>query len=267
VEAARGANCLVYPGFGSTSYSRGLLYDFSWVYEDGKTYAPSVNSGGMRSLDQFRATAANWHAWGAAGGSCFNMYMWEPRFQEFFTKAISILSDPVQALAGPRHYVYLPVWKNSSLPEHHGNRAPTGRYNAQVLAFSPETAGTRQVFNFRMADGRNGEKLEGVLRFRIYDAAPGDDFAVDINGVPVHSSKLSIKHLPQGEPFEKPKGEVFLPGKALFVWPPHLRSEIALEDCPTFKGDNELGLRLKTLAHQSSRGKNPTMEALEVRVK
>lgn len=257
VQAVDGTGCLVYPGFGSTQYSFGFLYND----REGKNQPVE-----MRSLDQFRATAANWYAWGAAGGSCFNMYLWEPERQEFYAKSIEILSDPRRASAGPRHYVYLPVRKNSSLPEHHGNRAPTGIYNAQMLVFSPETAGNRQVFNFRMADGRNGEKLDGILRFRVYDAVPGDGFAVDINGVPIHSTRLRIEHLPQGDAFEKPEEPVYLPGEP-FMWPPHLRFEIALEDCPPFRGDNELGLRLKTLAQQPGREKNPLMEALEVRVK
>jgi len=181
----------------------------------------------------------------------------------YITAAIGILSDPRQALAGPRRYVYLPVWQSASLPEHHGHRAPTGRYTAQRLVFSPETAGYRQAFHFRMADGRRGEKLEGVLRFRLYAALSTDGFAVDINGVPVHSSRLRITHLPQGEPFDTPRDGLCLPG-AGFIWPPHLRVEIALADCPAFRGDNELGIRLKGLS--PARTANPVMEALEVLV-
>jgi hypothetical protein len=259
VEAVRGTGSLVYPGFGTTKYSMCSLYSAD------KTPLPAErsNAEGMRSLDQFRATAANWYAWGASGGSSFNMYMWLPEFQPFFTEAIAILADSCRALAGPRHYVYVPVWKGASLPEHCGNVGPTGRYNAQMLVFSPETAGTRQVFRFRMADGRHGEKLDGILRFRIYDAVVGDEFAVDLNGVVLHSSALRIVHLPQGEPFAKPEGALCLPGES-FDWPPHLRFEIALADCPPFRGDNELGIRLRK--RQPNRGANPVMEALEVRV-
>ena len=79
------------------------------------------------------------------------------------------MSDPQKALAGPRHYVYLPVWK-----DHMDGVGPTGRHNAQSLTFTAETVGQRQAFTFRMADGRNGEKLQGVLRLRIYDATPED---------------------------------------------------------------------------------------------
>jgi hypothetical protein len=260
VAATAGTGCLVYPAFGSTKYS------FSPVYAADTTgLSPEQeNAGGMCSLDEFRATAANWYAWGAAGGSCFNMYMWQPAFQEFFTAAIGILSDPQKALAGPRHYVYLPVWQNASLPEHHGHRAPTGRHNAQRLVFSPETAGYRQAFCFRMADGRHGEKLDGVLRFRLYGALPADGFAVDINGVPVRSSQLRVMHLPEGEPFDTPQEGLRLPG-ACFTWPPHLRCEIALADCPAFRGDNELGIRLKGLS--PDRPANPVLEALEVLVR
>ena len=36
------------------------------------------------------------------------MYLWKDQDQEFSAHAIAILSDPRKALAGPRHYVYLP---------------------------------------------------------------------------------------------------------------------------------------------------------------
>jgi len=50
------------------------MYDDNNLYE-GKDNHRALS---MRSLSQFRAAACNWYAWGARGGSCFNMYLWQP---------------------------------------------------------------------------------------------------------------------------------------------------------------------------------------------
>jgi len=242
VAAVAGTECLVYPGFGSPKYS----------------FDPRYGAVRMRSLAQFRAAAHNFYAWGADGGSCFNMYLWDPAQQEFHAQAIALLSDPRKALAGPRHYVYLPVWKG-----HGGGVGPTGRLNAQSLTFGQDAVGQRQAFSFRLADGRRGEKIRGLLRFRIYDATPEDEFAIDLNGVPLAAEKLDVQDQPEGEVLEEPEGPVYLPGEA-FTWPANRRFEIALEDCPAFRGDNELGITL--VQKRPGAAQDPVMEALEVRV-
>jgi hypothetical protein len=249
VKAAEGTPCLVYPGFGSTKYSFGYVE----VGYDDRTDGDKVVM--MRSLDQYRATAANWFAWGAAGGSSFNMYLWPQEQQEFYTQAIGILSAAQKALAGRRYYLYLPTWKDG------GN--PTGVPNRQRLTFGPDTLGKRQVFTFRMADGKNGSRLQGTLRFRIYGATAADEFTVDLNGTAIAREKLSITPQPQGEAFEKPEEPLRLPGGS-FVWPANLCFAVALADCPPFRGDNELGITL--VKRDPAAGKAPAMEALEVRV-
>ena len=237
VRAVEGAECLVYPGFGQPKYSYSARYPFP-----------------MGSLDEFRALACNIYAWGGTGASCFNMYLWKPEEQEFRARAIAILSDPGQALSGPRHYLYLPLG---------GGVGPTGTSHEKILTFGADSVGRRQVFAFRMADGKNGENLQGALRFRVYNASPRDEFAIDLNGEAIARDKLRIEQQPQGETSEGPDGPVTLPG-ASFTWPANLRFEVALEDCPAFRGDNELGI---TLAKRSSAAeKDPVMEALEVRV-
>jgi len=237
VRAVEGTGCLVYPGFGQPKYSYSARYPLS-----------------MRSLDEFRALARNIYAWGGTGASCFNMYLWKPEEQEFRARAIAILSDPRRALSGPRHYIYLPLG---------GGVGPTGTSHEQTLTFGADSVGRRQVFAFRMADGKDGQRLQGVLRFRLYDASPQDEFAIDLNGEAIARDKFTIEHHPQGETSEEPGGPVTLPG-ASFTWPANLRFEVALEDCPAFRGDNELGI---TLAKRSGADeKDPVMEALEVRV-
>ena len=264
VKAAKGTGCRVYPGFGARKYSFGRMYDDNNLYE-GKDNHRAIM---MRSLSQARAIARNFFAWGADGGSSFNMYLWQPEQERFFTEVIAILSDPRKAVAGPRHYIYLPLWK-----DHGGGVGPTGRFNCQSLTFAPETAGKRQAYAFRMADGNRGEKLRGVLRFRIYNAGPGDEFAVDLNGVAIPASHLLIEHQPNGEVFAEPEGPEALPrgeeppafkNSVPFTWPSNLRFEAALQDCPRFRGDNELGITL--MKRNASGGKAPVMEALEVLV-
>ncbi len=235
VTAVAGTGCLVYPGFGQPRYSHAPKYP---LY--------------MRSLEEFRALACNIYAWGGAGASVFNMYLWKDEDHRFCTDAIAILADSRQALAGPRRYVYLP---------HAAGAGPTGKVNEQSLTFGADSLGRRQVFRFRMADGRHGEKLHGVLRLRIYEASLLDKFAVDLNGEPIPSGKLRILHQPQGETVAGLAGPLFGPGVP-FTWSAGLRLEVDLADCPAFCGDNTLGLTLKE--RSTAPDKALVMEALEV---
>jgi hypothetical protein len=100
------------------------------------------------------------------------------------------------------------------------------------------------VFPFRMADGRNGEGLSGGLTFWVFRLNANDELVVDINGKRVDRAK--INRLPTG----KRRGG--LPGQ---------RIEISLIDCPPFRGDNELGLVLKSAPRD---GQSPYMEELEI---
>lgn len=263
-ELVKGSDCLVYPGFGSTKYSFGRMYDDNNLYE-GKDNHRAVM---MRSLDMFRGVARNFYGLGADGTSSFNMYIWQPAQQDFFTKALDILAGKAPATAGARHYLYLPVWK-----DHMDGHAPTGRLNAQSLTFGAETVGQRQVFNYLMADGKNGEKLEGTLRIRLYHALPGDEFQFDINGIAISSACLRCEHQPDGEVMEDPTGPEGLPdgelhpafvGSVPFSWPANLRVDISLTECPPFCGFNELGITL--LKRDPASSSDPVMEALEIRV-
>jgi hypothetical protein len=186
---------------------------------------------------------------------------------------IPILSDPQLATVGPRHYIYLPTWK-----DHGGGVGPTGRRNAQSLTFGPRTIGKRQIFTFRMADGRNGEKLKGVLRFRVYNATAEDQFNIDLNGTPIPAETLLLDYQPRGEVWDEGEGDkgegegCLLPipkeppfdHSVPFRWPANLRVDIDLAKCPPFKGDNELGVTL--VKKNSVSDKDPVMEALEVKV-
>ncbi len=95
-----------------------------------------------------------------------------------------------------------------------------------------------------MADGRDGEKLDGRLTFWVYRLLADDELVIDING-----KTVAPKHI-QRAAAGKRRGEV--PGQ---------RIEIALSHCPPFRGDNELGLTLKT---RTEGRESPWMEELEI---
>ena len=260
--AAKGTGCLVYPTI-TTKYSIRRMYDDNNLYEGKPDNHRAVM---MRSLDQARAVAYNSFAWGADGGSCFNMYTWDAAQLGFYKQMIAILSDPELAAHGPRHYVYLPVWQGES---------PTGRrYDDQSLTFGPDTMGRPQTYRFRMADGRSGETLQGQLQFRFYNAMDKDAFKIDLNGTPIPIRDFRVEYQPNGEVTEEPQGEGYLPfspsqpeiwkNGTPFKWPANLRFQIDLAKCPPFKGDNELVITLVKELPPSDQ--NPVMEAVEVTV-
>ncbi len=123
-------------------------------------------------------------------------------------------------------------------------QSPLGAVKTQVLLFPQHEAGLRKAYRFRMADGRSGERVHGTLRFPFYHINDGDAVEVDINGRPVHPAK--IKRTPCDA------RTLGLPG----TW-----FEIALQDCPPFRGDNELGI----VFHAGARRQEiPYMEELDI---
>ena len=222
-------------------------------------------SGMMLTVPEARACAANYYAWGAQGISYWNVncHMGPegsaktayPKYWEQMWAWMKAVADPQNVYEGPRSYHYLPLSKDHYLqgvesrnrPWFAKGLSPLGAKKLQPLEFSKDDRGRTKLYPFRMADGRNGEKLEGTLRFWFYHITSQDDVTVAINGKEIDSSK--IRKYPAGE-FRKG-----LPG---------VRFEIDLKDCPPFRGNNELGLTLKTLPEGNE---IPLMEELEVFVK
>jgi len=73
--------------------------------------------------------------------------------------------------------------------------------------------------------------------------------------------------------WDEREGEGWLPragepdvfkGSVPFTWPSNARFDVALEGCPPFAGDNELGITVASMAPGEAR--ELVMEALEVRV-
>jgi hypothetical protein len=172
------------------------------------------------TLAKHRALAANHYAWGADGVGTFNMYV-AP--MAWLRQALPILADAKRVDKGPRHYQFVRP-TSASRPVEFGD------------------LDRRYVFTFRMADGRRGEKLRGLLRaFVEGPASPsGDEFAVDVNGVPVAREQMRISFSAASAPAPF-AGAGYSEGRD--VYPAGLRIEFPLEQCPTFRGLNELGVR------------------------
>ncbi|MDA0591165.1 MAG: M55 family metallopeptidase [Planctomycetota bacterium] len=206
-----------------------------------------------------RGAAANYYTWGADSISFWNVGIHfggevtaNPEQQDRMKRWTHAVRTKESVFAGPRTYRYLPMGKGISsrkppvrnYPWYDEGRSPLGHVNSPTLTFDKEAIGKRLVFPFRMADGRDGEKLQGKLTFWVYHLADDDDFAIDINGRAVEPDRIDR------QPSGKRRGD--LPGQ---------RIEIALADCPPFRGDNELGLALNT---GGDRAHDPYMEELEV---
>ena len=205
-----------------------------------------------------RAAAANYYAWGADGIAFWNVGIHfgsaktaAPEQRERIRRWTNAVVDPAGVNDGPRWYHYLPMGKGVSsrkpparnYPWYDEGSSPLGQPNGPILTFPPDSLGKRRVFPFRMADGRNGEQLAGRLAFRVYHITADALLEVDINGEQVDPSRLKRRDV---DPRTQLTG---------------VRFEVDLADCPSFRGDNELGL---TLHSQIEGDEAPYMEELEV---
>ncbi len=217
-------------------------------------------SGMLLTVPEARGCAANYYAWGANGISLWNISCNMGTKGKFSSSAqrermrawIGAVVDRKRVFEGPRRYHYLPLYKgvaqrrppSRNYPWYGEGTSPLGVAKTQILTLSPD--GQRQVYRFRMADGRRSERLAGTLRFWVFHVAPSDGVIVDVNGEVVHPAK--VKRTPLDA------AKVGLPGAGF---------EIALADCPPFRGDNELGIALTSAAkHEVA----PYMEELDILV-
>lgn len=215
--------------------------------------------GMLLTESEARGAAANYYTWGADSISLWNVGIHfggevtaAPEQQARIARWTQAVQSKERVFSGPRTYRYLPLGKGIALrkpparnyPWYDEGRSPLGHVNSPVLTFDREHLGKRLAFPFRMADGRNGEKLKGRLTFWVYHLGDTEVMEIDINGTVVDPSK--INRFPTGER----RGG--LPGQ---------RFEISLADCPAFRGDNELGL---TLQSPDDHKQPPYMEELEI---
>jgi len=208
-----------------------------------------------------RGAAANFYSYGADSISFWNVGIHfgrevtaSPEQRKRIEAWTHAVGNRDRVFAGPRTYRFLPMGKGVSArkppvrnyPWAREGSSPLGQKNNPSLLFSDRRIGKRLVYPFRVADGRQGEALEGRLRFWVYHLSDADKLAVDING-----SRISEKQIRRTAAGEFRGG---LPGT---------RFDIDLADCPRFRGDNRLGLVLET---RRKRAHVPLMEELEVHV-
>ena len=209
-----------------------------------------------------RGAAANYYAWGADSISFWNVGLYygsenyaAPQQRERIAKWTTAVASKGRVYEGPRTYRYLPMGKGMgarkpparNYPFAEEGRSPLGHVNSPVLTFTPDKVGRRLVFPFRMADGRDGERLNGTLTFWVYHLRGDDALSVDVNGKPIDAAKI------RRSPVGKRRGG--LAGT---------RFEIDLSCCPAFRGENELGLTLETAGERDAA---PYMEELEIVVR
>lgn len=206
-----------------------------------------------------RGAAANFFAWGADSISFWNVGIHfggevtaTPEQRDRMQRWTGAVRTQADALAGPRTYRYLPMGKGISsrkppsrnYPWYDEGRSPLGHVNSPTLTFDQDSVGRRQVFPFRMADGRKGEELSGRVTYWVYLLDADDELHVDINGRPIEPS--FVRRVASGARRGGVAGQRF---------------EISLTDCPPLRGDNELGLTLQTPLDQRQ---PPWMEELEI---
>ena len=199
--------------------------------------------GGMvLTPEEARGAAANIYGFGADGIGLWNLCcdaglrhylkagkpdMPQEEFLAGMHAWVDEVASPDRVLAGRRVYHYVPIYKGEKVMDrsYSVNCLRTGPNGepVQIVMFPPRSLGFRLVYRYLMADGRNGERLSGTLRFRMLQSTLEDRFALDINGAPVDEANVRREAVPDDE----------LPA----VW-----YEIALEDCPPFAGENELGM-------------------------
>ena len=259
VEAAGGTNCEVYAMMGDMI--GGMWQGGPDVEDRGLARFPgrAGYSSMLNTPEEARAAAHNFYTWGAQGigfwnvpNNCNTAYgKWGgiPGQVERMLTWIHEVIDPERVVRGTRRYHYVPIYKYRLDRERNykyveSGRSPHGQFKGQTLYFNEGMIGRRQPFFFRMADGRNGERLHGKLRFRIVHCPDDDVLDADINGTLISANKL--KRTASARTPEMP-----------WSW-----FECNLADCPPFRGDNELGL---TWRGSTGHGfKVPYMEELEV---
>ena len=207
-------------------------------------HEPRSYLGMLINESEARGAAANYYAWGADSISFWNVGIHfggrvtaKPEQRARMARWTQAVQTPATVMAGPRTYRFLPLGKGMSsrrppvrnYPWYDEGRSPLGHVNSPILVFDRTSTKQRAAFPFRMADGRQGERLDGLLTFWIYRLEARDKLTVDINGTRLPAA--SVRRFPIGQ---RRSG---LPGQ---------RFEISLSACPAFRGKNELGLTLES---------------------
>lgn len=175
-----------------------------------------------------RGLLRNYEAWGADGAYTFNFCCetidnpdWVRDTHE------TIVESPEARDRQPASYFFLPIWRRER--SHSGGKQPSRSVRIQ------RGDSTTAFISFRAADGRDGQRLMGRLRFRVYNLHDNETLALDLNGTSIQPESI----------IERRKTNIHVaadrryPGMHI---PPHIAYEIDLSNCPLLRGDNELGV-------------------------
>ena len=190
--------------------------------------------------EEARGAAANAYGFGSDGIGLWNLCcamgdskhdahagVDRKQFQEDMIEWACAVARPETVWADRRVYHFLPIYKGEihmarNYPVNAVRTGPAGE-PVQIVIFYPYSKGFRQIYRFVMADGKDGQKLVGTLRFRILQSTLEDRFALDINGSAIDAASV--------------KQEAVADEELPYVW-----YEVGLADCPAFRGVNELGM-------------------------
>jgi len=212
-----------------------------WVanrrYPDTKPYRDFFSMG----LSEYRALAANGYAAGAAGLHCFNLGCDWPERQKETLDALCAMASRQSIEEGPRHYQFFP-----SEP----GETKTGATRRQTLRFMQP--GETQHFRFQVAEGDRKASLSGIMSWRIFAAAPSDQWRFRLNGADMPPERIRRETRGAGAG-----------GQQDTVLPAHGYFEIDLADLPSFAFQNTLDITPTDFMHRPDTER--VMEVLEVR--
>ena len=218
--------------------------------------------GMLNTPEEARGSAYNYYAAGAQGigfwntpNNCNPYGSRQPNNHNQWERMLSWMRevyDPERIEAGARRYHYIPIYKDdwtsvgANYKYRESGRSMHGAFKGKTLYFNEGLRGTRQVYPFRMADGRRGGPLRGTFRFRIIHGTADDRFDTDINGATVaarHVKRTVHAHDPEMS----------------WTW-----AEVDLGDCPPFRFDNELGITWRS--DTAGRAEVPYLEEVDILV-
>jgi hypothetical protein len=180
------------------------------------------------SEEHIRGLMKNYHSWGADGIYSFNFCCETIDNPDWVCQTHDVATEPASDRSEKKaSYFFLPIWRR--------DRSHSGGDQTRRTVRITRYDNMRAAIPFRMADGRNGQPLDGRLRFRVYNLHDSEGLDLDINDAPIPVDAI----------IERRKTNIHVaaerrcPGMHI---PPHIAYEIDLSICPPFQGDNELGL-------------------------
>ena len=218
-----GTDCGVYP----------CLNPFASEWVDHRainSYTPNPVNFNRRvffSEEHIRGLMRNYHTWGADGIYAFN-FCYETIDNPDWVKQSLAVTKESDSDRRYNHasYFHLPTWRRE--------RSHSGGLQYHRTVRVTRTERERVSIRFRMADGMDGEQLEGRLRFCVYNLHDNEWVDLDLNGVSIRPYAI----------LERRKTNIHVAANRRYPGmhiPPHIAYELDLAKCPVFRGDNEIG--------------------------